>query len=107
MNKTLLLTAVVAIMPVIAFGQQPAPQQPTSETAKPKTELPKSDIVRVQKALQKEGYNPGNEEGNWTPESQAALTRFQAARAVPVTNGEIDANTMGALHLNKRAATTQ
>jgi hypothetical protein len=85
------IAAVGLFVTLPALAQTTTPQDPHN--------MPKAQIQQVQQTLTEFGYNPGNTDGTWTPESAAALAQFQANRAVPATNGLIDQSTASALHL--------
>ena len=74
-----------------ALAQTSAPQDPQT-MSKPK-------IQQVQQTLKQFGYDPGNVDGVWGPESAQALAQFQANRSLPATKGMIDGTTASALHL--------
>lgn len=56
-------------------------------------------VQKVQLALQKQGYNVGNTEGQYDPDTRAAVNRFERDNGMPQT-GTITMPVLQALGLN-------
>jgi hypothetical protein len=53
-------------------------------------------VRNVQQALNDKGYNPGSVDGQWGPNTEDAVRRFQQASGLPQT-GELEGSTLTAL----------
>jgi hypothetical protein len=53
-------------------------------------------VRSVQQALNDKGYNPGPVDGQWGPNTEDAVRRFQQASGLPQT-GELEGSTLAAL----------
>jgi len=89
--------------------QQQADQQPEQQQAEQQPDtipealgaplyLSADDVRAVQEALQQAGHEPGDPDGLWGEQSQAAMRDFQGAEGLPVS-GNIDMASIRALQL--------
>jgi peptidoglycan hydrolase-like protein with peptidoglycan-binding domain len=80
--------------------QQQAEQQPQAipEAMGAPLHLSADDVRAVQEALQQAGHEPGDPDGLWGDQSQAAMREFQEAEGLPVS-GNIDMGSIRALDL--------
>jgi hypothetical protein len=80
--------------------QQQAEQQPQAipEALGAPLHLSADDVRAVQEALQQAGHEPGDPDGLWGEQSQAAMREFQEAEGLPVS-GNIDIGSIRALDL--------
>jgi murein L,D-transpeptidase YcbB/YkuD len=80
--------------------QQQAEQQPDEipEALGAPLHLSADDVRAVQEALQQAGHEPGDPDGLWGAQSQAAMREFQEAEGLPVS-GNIDMGSIRALDL--------
>jgi peptidoglycan hydrolase-like protein with peptidoglycan-binding domain len=62
-------------------------------------------IKRIQRKLNKRGFDAGHVDGKWGPHTVAAIKNFQQRRHLSAS-GRIDNKTMAALGLPRRHATT-
>ena len=60
-------------------------------------------VLSAQWSLSDRGYDPGNTDGIWGPNTEAAVRDFQQAQGLPPT-GTLDQNTLSALGIDIRAA---
>lgn len=74
-----------------APGVGTEPKAPPAVGKEPKVELSATEIMRIQEALRKEGFQPG-EEGKLDAKTQQALRDFQKKNDLPVT-GQPDRET--------------
>jgi peptidoglycan hydrolase-like protein with peptidoglycan-binding domain len=58
-------------------------------------------VLEAQRALRDLGYDPGPLDGLISPQTRAALQKYQAAERLPVT-GELDATTIERLDVYRR-----
>jgi peptidoglycan hydrolase-like protein with peptidoglycan-binding domain len=90
-----------------ASGQQPSNSGNQAQNAnrggqdKPiaATNLDRSQIKSVQTALNNAGFNVGNADGRWGPETRKALKDFQNSKGIRAS-GRLNQNTITALGLN-------
>ncbi|RIL07505.1 MAG: hypothetical protein DCC71_02875 [Proteobacteria bacterium] len=61
------------------------------------------DVDAVQRALAREGFDPGRPDGVFGPRTAGAVARFQRARGL-VVDGEVGPETAGALGVVLEAA---
>lgn len=118
MKRWLLLVA--CLMPVLVAGQLPPPQGPPEdrppEQVTPHEQGPPEDrpptheaqtsmqyqvVRRVQRELQKQGYDPGTIDGKMGARTRSTLKRYQTDHGLPAT-GEIDAKTLETIELRTR-----
>jgi peptidoglycan hydrolase-like protein with peptidoglycan-binding domain len=71
-----------------------ATRQPISHQA-----LSQDEIARIQQALNKQGFDAGNVDGIWGPETRAALRNFQERQSLQAS-GALDQQTLDALGVN-------
>ncbi len=117
MKPYLLATAATLILsaPAMAGGQgsaagQPAagsaqqtyqsgPQQPGMQQGAQRIspdDLSQSEIRQIQQALSDQGFNPGDVDGQWGPQTEQALTEFQTQQNLSRT-ADLDQETLSAL----------
>ena len=84
-------------------GQQQAGQQQGARSSGPRlvydaSSLNQSQLSQIQQALNKNGFDAGNVDGNWGPETRTAIQNFQRAKGFEQT-GQLDKQTTSALGL--------
>jgi hypothetical protein len=81
-------------------ADQQAAQQPDEipEAMGAPLHLSSDDVRAVQEALQQAGHEPGDPDGLWGEQSQAAMREYQEAEGLPVS-GNIDMASIRALQL--------
>lgn len=117
--KSLMLATVATIalgMPAVAADQgrsdtmdrmrtqtqqQPSQQwnQQRNEQAVAPAELNQSQIKEIQQALNKHGFDAGNVDGVWGPETREAVENFQAKRNIE-SDQALNEETLSALGVN-------
>lgn len=75
-----------------ADGSAAADKQQEPAQSKPR----RLDMRTIQQTLKKEGFNPGEIDGDWGPNTKAAVTAFQKAHGLEV-DGVVGPKTMAAL----------
>jgi hypothetical protein len=73
-------------------GESAAAKQQKPAQSKPR----RLDMRTIQQTLKKEGFNPGEIDGDWGPKTKAAVTAFQKAHGLEV-DGVVGPKTMAAL----------
>ena len=56
-------------------------------------------VMQVQQKLNKEGFDAGNADGNWGPQTAEAVKNFQRKNDLPQT-GQLDQQTLSKLGIN-------
>ena len=84
------VSAVLTASPVLA-------QQSQTETIP--FQLKTQTVMQVQQKLNKEGFDAGNADGNWGPETAEAVKNFQQKNGLPQT-GQLDQQTLSKLGIN-------
>ena len=81
-------------------GPQSAQQQ-SAENSQPisSQNLSRSQLRRVQQALDKEGFKAGRADGRWGHETQSAVKQFQQSKQLRAT-GQLDQQTVADLGLD-------
>jgi murein L,D-transpeptidase YcbB/YkuD len=79
-----------------ASGQQNQQQQGMAQ------QLSSEQIRQVQQKLQEEGHSPGAIDGQWGPQTQAAVREFQQEKNLTVT-GQLDQETLKELGVEAEA----
>lgn len=117
--KSLMLATVATIalgMPAVAADQgrsgtmdptrtqtqqQPSQQwsQQRNEQAVAPSELNQSQIKEIQQALNRQGFDAGNVDGVWGPETREAVENFQAKRNIE-SDQALNEETLSALGVN-------
>jgi Putative peptidoglycan binding domain len=69
---------------------------PAAAPVAPPASPPQANVLGIQKALQKLGYDPGKIDGVMTPPTQAAVKKFQQANGLPA-DGLLGAKSQAAL----------
>lgn len=107
--KTLLVFLSLLFSPLGIAQQQEERQPPQQEEQQQQQqqEQPLQDYVdfvkRVQEALKKHGFDPGEVNGLDEGRTQAAIAQFQLSRNLPAS-GSMDEQTLNALGVERTAA---
>lgn len=91
-----------------SHGQKTQPQnekQAENKIISPKS-LSRTQVRRVQTALDKEGFNVGPTDGIWGPHTQDALQSFQKSNGL-ADNGKVNRSTLAALGVKLHARQLQ
>lgn len=88
--------AVLLASPVYAQGQG-------QQTGHPN--LDKQTVMQVQQKLDQQGFHAGKVDGEWGPETQAALKDFQQKKGMQAT-GEPDQQTLAALGVSSQTTSS-
>ncbi|MCW2241630.1 peptidoglycan-binding domain-containing protein [Azospirillum canadense] len=64
--------------------------------------LDKQTVMQIQQKLDQQGFHSGKVDGEWGPETQAALKNFQQQKGMQAT-GEPDQQTLAALGMPSQA----
>lgn len=94
----LLAAGALASAPALA-QQTPQSAQPTQSRESVPFQLTTQQITQLQQKLHQQNLYNGPTDGNWGPETQAAVQSFQRKESLPAT-GKLDAQTMAKLDLN-------
>lgn len=73
--------------------RQPGQQMQTESGQEMQQQLSSEQIREAQEKLQQEGHSPGAIDGQWSPQTQAAVKEFQREKNLQVT-GELDQETL-------------
>lgn len=94
---TLALLGALAVSPAMArgAGEQRSDMQGQQQSNR-QSQLDQNTIRQVQQQLQQQGYDVGQVDGVWGPQSQQALASFQRDQNIQAT-GRPDQQTMAAL----------
>jgi len=71
-------------------------QRPTSSPSSTATRYDPATVREVQQALNDKGYHAGQVDGQWGPNTEDAVRKFQQASGLPQT-GELEHSTLAAL----------
>lgn len=74
---------------------QASNQQPVDAT-----QLSRSQISQIQKALNKKGFSSGDVDGQWGPDTRAALENFKRRQGYATGENQLDPRTLQALDLD-------
>lgn len=92
---TLALLGALAVSPALAAGEQRSGIQGQQQSGG-SAQLDQNTVRQVQQQLQQQGYDVGQVDGVWGPQSQQALASFQRDQNIQAT-GRPDQQTMAAL----------
>jgi peptidoglycan hydrolase-like protein with peptidoglycan-binding domain len=103
--------SVLAVSPALAQqggGQQGSQtlKQEQAQGTGADLQLSPSTVRQIQQALNQKGYDPGNVDGQWGPETQEAVRNFQQAQGLEPT-GQPNARTMSQLGIQIGGQATQ
>ncbi len=106
MRRTLLATLAGAALalPAAAMDRQGGANTfpgADAEASFPATELTREVVARVQRTLNAKGYDAGEVDGLWGPQTVAAIENFQHRNNL-VVDGKLDDLTVAALGLPRR-----
>lgn len=76
-------------------GQQRPGMQHSAQRISP-SDLSRNEIRQIQQALNDQGFNPGDVDGQWGPQTEQALTEFQTQQNLSTT-ADLDSETLSAL----------
>jgi peptidoglycan hydrolase-like protein with peptidoglycan-binding domain len=82
------------------FERNDQRERPAAANGEMHEGLTSEDIRQVQEKLQEEGHNPGPIDGNWGPQTQAAVEEFQREQDLQVT-GKLDRQTLEELGVDE------
>lgn len=85
-----LVSTALTASPVLA-------QQSQTETVP--LQVKTQTVMQVQQKLNKEGFDAGNADGNWGPQTAEAVKNFQQKNDLPQT-GQLDQQTLSKLGIN-------
>jgi peptidoglycan hydrolase-like protein with peptidoglycan-binding domain len=84
-------------------GESGTPGQAANQQPIMVEKLGKSEISQLQQALKQKGFNTGDIDGVWGPETRSALQNFKQQQGFSTPRDEIDARIVQALGLDAQA----
>ncbi|EJW11419.1 LPXTG-motif cell wall anchor domain protein [Rhodovulum sp. PH10] len=81
-------------------GQSGSQNQAANQQPVDATQLSRSQISQIQKALNKKGFSSGDVDGQWGPDTRAALENFKRRQGYATGENQLDPRTLQALDLD-------
>ncbi len=115
MKRLLLATAAVGALAFPALAQQQGQQSMPSQSGQQSSQhsgqqssqmrispenLSQDQVEQLQQALNDKGFDAGDVDGIWGPETRAALRNFQEEHGMKGASGQLDPETLQALGLD-------